>query len=253
VSFDRAADYYDVTRGLLPETMAEVVDVLVDALSDHQPVLEIGVGTGRIAVPLAEAGLDVVGIDLSDPMLRKLQEKDRSLPVARADCARLPFSDARFGGVVASHVFHLVPEWRAAVQEVLRVLRPDGAFLYARGGLGEQAEPLAVAFAKGAGLDRTPVGLDAVEGLDAYVASRSRGRVADWLPEVEDARQVSIDDVIGILEAGVMGWTWPATDEERRAGGEAARRWAAEHHERTDVPLPLGRPIRFRRYVASGS
>ncbi len=251
MSFDQAAGYYDATREMSPEAMAQVVEVLVEALADHQPVLEIGVGTGRVAVPLAAAGIEVVGIDLSEAMLRKLQEKRPVVAVAQADCTRLPFEDTRFGAVVASHVFHLVAEWRAAVQEVLRVLRPDGTLLYARGGLGPATEELAVAFARGAGLERAPVGLNEVEGLDAYV--RSRGWVADWLPEVVDDRLLSIEGVIEIFETGVMGWTWPATDDERRAGGDAARRWAADHHERTDEPLPLGRPVRFRRYVASGS
>ncbi|MCI0837797.1 MAG: class I SAM-dependent methyltransferase [Chloroflexi bacterium] len=39
------------------------------------PVLEIGVGTGRIALPLAQQGMEVVGIDLNDPMLRVAERK----------------------------------------------------------------------------------------------------------------------------------------------------------------------------------
>lgn len=39
------------------------------------PVLEIGVGTGRIALPLAQEGMEVVGIDLNEPMLKVAQEK----------------------------------------------------------------------------------------------------------------------------------------------------------------------------------
>ncbi len=248
MSFDRAAGYYDATRSLTPEAMAAVVEVLVGALADHQPVLEIGVGTGRVAVPLAEAGLEVVGIDLSDAMLRQLVAKDGRLPLARADGTLLPFADGAFGAVVASHVLHLVPEWRAAVQDVLRVVRPGGAFLYARGGLGERSDGIAEAFAAGAGIDRTPPGLEHVEGLDAWL--RSRHWVGEWLPAVDDDRLVSALDLVEVLESGVMGWTWAADDAARRRGGEAARAWVHEHVESPDEPRPIGRPVRFRRYTA---
>jgi SAM-dependent methyltransferase len=244
VSFDQAAGYYDATRALEPETMARVVDVLVVALRQHQPVLEIGVGTGRIAGPLAEAGIDVVGIDLSDPMLRQLQAKGSAVPAARADCTRLPFPDARFGGVVACHVLHLVANWPAAADEAVRVLRPGGVLLHARGGLGARSEDVAMVFAEGAGLDRAPVGLDDWADLDRHLGP------GEWLPDVTDDREISIDGLIDFFERGVMGWTWPASDDERRQGAVAARQWAAEHHERTDVPLPLGRAVCFRRYVA---
>ena len=43
------------------------------------PVLEIGVGTGRIALPLAEKGLDIVGIDLNKPMLEVAEQKAREV------------------------------------------------------------------------------------------------------------------------------------------------------------------------------
>ncbi|MDP6668164.1 MAG: class I SAM-dependent methyltransferase, partial [Dehalococcoidia bacterium] len=39
------------------------------------PVLEIGVGTGRLAIPLARDGMEVVGIDLNEPMLKVAQER----------------------------------------------------------------------------------------------------------------------------------------------------------------------------------
>lgn len=247
MSFDRAAGYYDATRSLSPGAMAQVVGVLAEALVDHQPVLEIGVGTGRVALPLAELGIEIVGIDLSGKMLRKLREKDdTSVPVGRADCTRLPFPDDRFGAVVASHVFHLVPDWPRAVDEAFRVLRPGGVLLHSRGGIGERTEGAAEAFADGAGLSRTPVGLD-----DPLEVDRHLGRDGEWLQEVVDDRQFTLEDVIRLFESGAMGWTWPATDEERRQGGEAARAWAAAEGLPLDRPERVDRPVRFRRYVAS--
>jgi len=248
VSFDRAAGYYDATRSMSPAAEAQLTATLAEALIGHGPVLEIGVGTGRIALPLAATGLDVVGIDLADAMLRKLQAKGAAVPVARADCTALPFPDGSFGAVVASHVFHLVPEWRDAALEVLRVLRPDGVLLWARGGHGAPGEAVAEVFAKAAGISRVPVGLDEVEGLDAYL--RSRHWKGEWLPEVDDDRQSTVNELVDHMASGQLGWTWSATEEDRARGAAAARAWAAEQPEAPDAPRPWGRPVRFRRYVA---
>lgn len=54
--------------------MRELVPLLTREVDG--PTLEIGVGTGRIALPLAEAGAEIFGIDLSVPMMTKLSEKD---------------------------------------------------------------------------------------------------------------------------------------------------------------------------------
>lgn len=248
VSFDRAAEYYDATRSMTPAAEAQLTAVLAEALIGHGPVLEIGVGTGRIALPLAATGLEVVGIDLADPMLRKLLAKGTEAPVARADCTALPFPDGAFGAVIASHVFHLVPEWRDATLEVLRVLRPDGVFLWARGGHGAPGEAVAEVFADAAGLDRVPVGLNEVEGLDAYL--RSRHWKGEWLDEVPDDRELTLHQLIDLMASGQLGWTWSATEEARAQGAAAARAWAAGQPEDPDTPRPLGRPVRFRRYVA---
>lgn len=246
VSFDRAAEYYDATRSLSPAAESQLTAVLAEALIGHGPVLEIGVGTGRIAVPLAAAGLDVVGVDLSKPMLHKMVAKTTRVPVGQADCTALPFADESFGAVVASHVFHLVPEWRDATLEVLRVLRPDGVFLWARGGHGAPGEAVAAVFAAAAGLDRTSVGLGEVEGLDAYL--RSRHWKGEWLEEVPDDRESTVDELIDLLASGKLAWTWSATEEERARGAAAARSWAAGQPEPPDRPRLLGRPVRFRRY-----
>jgi ubiquinone/menaquinone biosynthesis C-methylase UbiE len=134
IVFDRAAGFYDATRGFPPGVEGAVADAFVAAgrLGPASRVLEIGVGTGRIALPLAERVGCVIGVDRSAPMLAKLVEKRGPLPVelARADAKRLPFADGRFETAVAVHVFHLIPGWRAVLAELARVLRPDGLLLH---------------------------------------------------------------------------------------------------------------------------
>jgi SAM-dependent methyltransferase len=70
-----AATYDDYSAGMFaPEIVLPVVDFLADLAGDGS-VLEFGVGTGRIALPLADRGVEVHGIDLSMSMVQRLRAK----------------------------------------------------------------------------------------------------------------------------------------------------------------------------------
>jgi SAM-dependent methyltransferase len=103
------------------------------------PVLELGCGTGRIAVPLGRAGVPVVGIDRSRPMLAKARQRvrrgrlQRKVRLVRGDIRLLPFPAASdFGLVMAPYgmLQSLVRErdLTATLQAVARVLRPGALF-----------------------------------------------------------------------------------------------------------------------------
>jgi SAM-dependent methyltransferase len=134
IVFDRAAGFYDATRGFPPGVEGAVAAAFVAAgrLGPASRVLEIGVGTGRIALPLAERVARVTGVDRSAPMLAKLVEKRGPLPVdlVRGDGTALPLADACVDAAVAVHVFHLIPGWRQVLEELARVLRPGGLLLH---------------------------------------------------------------------------------------------------------------------------
>jgi SAM-dependent methyltransferase len=87
---DRIADLYDAWAGGVFATV-HCVERIVE-LAGAGPVLELGVGTGRVAVPLAERGLEVVGIDASSAMLDQLSAKaaGRTVRVVEGDFADVP-------------------------------------------------------------------------------------------------------------------------------------------------------------------
>jgi SAM-dependent methyltransferase len=134
VTFDRVADSYDATRGFPPGVERSVAELFANGgnLLPGSRVLEIGVGTGRIALPLAAHVARYFGVDLSAAMLAQLVAKRGSLPVslARASAARLPFASATFDAAIGVHVFHLIPAWREVMGELARVLRPEGVLLH---------------------------------------------------------------------------------------------------------------------------
>jgi ubiquinone/menaquinone biosynthesis C-methylase UbiE len=229
VSFDPAADYYDRTRAVPDDVMAQLIPLLVGAIPGGDPCLEIGIGTGRIAIPLVEAGVRVVGVDISGDMLRKLVEKrGGSWPqVAIADATRLPFPDAVFGSAVASHVLHLIPEWKNAVQEVLRVIRPGGRFLVARGGADRPAwlDSMTRYFFHQAGDPHWPPGAATIEVVDAHM--RELGIEPAPLPNVGIETEVTVDKVIGDMEAGYWAACWSIAPVVRTRAAAATREWAA--------------------------
>jgi phosphatidylethanolamine/phosphatidyl-N-methylethanolamine N-methyltransferase len=94
-------------------------------------ILDVGVGTG-IALPHYAPTATVVGVDLSEAMLRRAQARVAALGLrnveglAVMDAERLAFPDASFDVVVAQYVVNTVPHPEATLDEFARVLKPGG-------------------------------------------------------------------------------------------------------------------------------
>jgi ubiquinone/menaquinone biosynthesis C-methylase UbiE len=238
VSFDRAADYYDRTRALPDEAMAQLIPSLAASLPPAEPCLEIGVGTGRIGLPLARAGVRLVGVDISRQMLAKLRGKSRGAwpKLAVADATRLPFADHTFGGAIAAHVLHLIPAWKVAVDEMVRVLRPGGVLLANRGARDRSGwrHDLVNRFFAEAGNHPWPPGLDRIEDLDAYM--RSREITVRELPTIPFEAAVSVNEVLDNLEAGYWSACWQLDEQARHRAAAVTREWARRELGRLDVP-----------------
>lgn len=150
ISFDHIADRYDATRsdfGPFANAIAEGL-IRLSGMPKHGTLLEIAIGTGRISLPLLAMGINVTGVDISERMVERLRAKyaeRRAAEPARdwgvlttviADVTRLPCEPATFDAALAVHIFHLVHDWRTALDEALRMVRPGGAFL-----LGQDTRP----------------------------------------------------------------------------------------------------------------
>lgn len=136
--YDRIAEIYDQTRWMT-ETIAEDVADFILTLVQATPqttFLEPGVGTGLNVLPLVKRGYEVTGIDASPAMLsqfrQKLGEIPSNLKLIHADASQLPFSDASFDVVLTVHMLHTVSSLRAFLNEITRVLKPQGFYLNAQ-------------------------------------------------------------------------------------------------------------------------
>jgi ubiquinone/menaquinone biosynthesis C-methylase UbiE len=129
VSFDRVADVYDRTRRLPDEVMSRLVKTLTTEFEGCTRILDVGVGTGRLAEPLQNAGLRVVGVDISRKMINRAKEKGVECLVL-TDARLIPFRDKVFDAAVSVHLLHLVSDWRKVIGEICRVTRRALCSLY---------------------------------------------------------------------------------------------------------------------------
>ncbi|MGH3474221.1 MAG: class I SAM-dependent methyltransferase [Aeromicrobium sp.] len=95
-------------------------------------VLEVAVGTG-LNLPFYDAGLDVVGIDLSPDMLaiarQRALETRQDVDLREGDAHELEFADASFDSVVCTFSLCNIPDVDRALGEMHRVLRPGGKLI----------------------------------------------------------------------------------------------------------------------------
>ena len=132
---ERVAERYDESSADMfePDVVDPVVDFLAD-LAGGGAALELGIGTGRIALPLAQRGLRVHGIDLSEAMVARLRAKSGGEAV---DVAIGDFATTTVEGTfsVAYLVFNTIgnlttqDEQVACVRNVAAHLQPGGCFV----------------------------------------------------------------------------------------------------------------------------
>jgi ubiquinone/menaquinone biosynthesis C-methylase UbiE len=232
VSFDRAAEYYDASRVTDPGTLRVVLDVLESQVAGGGPVLEIGVGTGQLAVPLAARGVPVTGLDLSRAMMDVLIRKAGGaapLPLVEGDATQLPFADGAFAAAYARWVLHLIPDWRGAIAEMARVVRTGGSLVLDPGGHTGHWREIFARFVEEVGEAARPVGLDmhgAPEALDEAFAAIGAEPIT--IPPVPPVTQTSIEGFFVDTAAKKFSWTWRIPDDELARAVTVVRAWAED-------------------------
>lgn len=230
VRFDRAADHYDRSRAISDEAMERTIALLASELRDRGRVLEVGVGTGLLALPLHEVGIPLAGLDLTAAMVAKLVEKAgrRPFPLVLGDATRIPFADDGFGGAYLRWVLHLIPGWRDALGEMVRVVVPGGVVLVSLGAYDRVRFEVQQRFSELTGIATDPVGLmwADYETLDAEMTRH--GATLRVLPPLHEEIEVALGGFLDEIEEDRFSWTWSVPEDVRRNAARELRPWARE-------------------------
>ena len=263
VVFDRATSFYDATRGLPPGVAEQVRDqiALSTGAGRNTRFLEIGVGTGRIALPFVQIGADYTGADLSLPMVEVLRRKIAAIPegagrlkLALADAMALPFADASFDVVIMIHVLYLVSDWRQTLRECRRVLRDGGWLVLSSNESTDQKQ-------RGAAANRVPDGPLLVrrkwnEIMNDLGQDRSRQRGSQWLAneEVRNAlaqmdaivrhvtlaeyqhRPITAREMASLHRDRIFSSDWHHSDDVHAVASRRLAQWLEQEHPAPDVP-----------------
>jgi len=128
-AYARWAPVYDLVFGAVFEHGRHAAIAAAERVGGR--VLEVGVGTG-LSLPYYSSAVRLCGVDISEPMLRKAQQRVAELGLGNVealsvmDAEHLQFPDASFDVVVAQYVITTVPHPEATLDEFARVLKPGG-------------------------------------------------------------------------------------------------------------------------------
>lgn len=110
-------------------------ELIAELLSPRpgEKVLDAGCGTGVFTLDILAAGSYVVGLDISEPMIRVARRRTEGHPFCgvRGDMRRLPFRDNHFDKAVSITAIEFIGDARSAVDELFRVTRPGGCVVVA--------------------------------------------------------------------------------------------------------------------------
>ncbi|GAA1319834.1 class I SAM-dependent methyltransferase [Brachybacterium tyrofermentans] len=216
-------------------------------------VLDAGGGTGIYASALDAAGLDVVLADVDECMLAVA--RSRGLPahrVLQADVTALPFADASFDGAHVAHVLHVVDEWRRAIGEVARVVRPGGTVLLALGGAHQSDPELGEISARIdeeiGGMETVTLGqargLNSPEDADHAFALAGINRAA--VRRIDGAHRRTLGQVIDRMLLNPYRST--ASREVRARAAERITAWAQDRFGSLERELDVPVGIEYRIY-----
>lgn len=226
---DRIADVYDALMADLPDP-ADCVDRLVE-LAGPGPALELGIGTGRVALPLAARGVQVHGIDASEAMVERLRAKPggQAIAVTMGDFAGVPVEGGyRLVYVVFNTFFALLTQddQVRCFAQVARRLTPGGAFVL-QGFVPDQR-----LYTGGQSVRATHLGLDQVR-LDLARHDPAAQRV--------DFQHVVLTEGGVRLHPGALRYAWPSELDlmARLAGLRLRERWGGWRREPFDADSGL--------------
>ncbi|MFL6562681.1 MAG: class I SAM-dependent methyltransferase [Bacillus sp. (in: firmicutes)] len=127
------ADLYDAKHAFVSHFGGDLVELL--APQPGERILDLGCGTGDIANDLYQLGVQIIGIDKSENMIKQAQKKYPGIPFQVQDAATMNYKN-EFNAVFSNATLHWVKDPKPALQSIFNALKPGGRFVAEFGGKG---------------------------------------------------------------------------------------------------------------------
>jgi SAM-dependent methyltransferase len=218
-------------------------------------VLDVGAGTGRVAIPLARWAHRVVAVEPARGMLMQLRAKagdsnDKVLAVL-AEGSHLPFPSGHFDAVVIARLLYLAPDWRAIVAEAHRVLAVGGRLLHEWGNGRIDEEWVQIREETRSLFEHAGVPAPFHPGV------RSEAEVDDELAALSLARDGEVDlgpgptitlrEFLRRLAEGELSYIWNVPEPVRTECLPRVQRWAEQRFD-LERTIPMPRELRWAIY-----
>ena len=135
LSFGNAAEDYERGRPDWPDAIAEV-----GGLPESAEVLDLGAGTGKLTRVLARRFARVTAVEPDESMRAVFTRATPCCEILQGSAEQIPLGDSSVDGVFCAEAFHWF-DWRAALGEIARVLRPRGLLVMCFNGPNGPSEP----------------------------------------------------------------------------------------------------------------
>lgn len=130
--WNRYAKFYDFeiekTSKAAYEEMVQLISAILDS---NMTVLEVATGTGLLALNIAPSVKKMIAIDFSPKMIERAKQKTQpeNLELGIEDATALSFSEKTFDAVIISNALHIMPSPQKVLDEISRVLKPNGILI----------------------------------------------------------------------------------------------------------------------------
>jgi SAM-dependent methyltransferase len=250
VDFSANSRIYDRRHGAVISD--ELAGSLAGRLRPGATVIDIGAGTGRVAVALAGRGLHVIATDPSLPMLQAMRRKSAEFPLAAvaADGPCLPFRSSSADAVVVARLLYLVADWPRLLHEVKFVLK-RGGILFHEWGNGDAAETWVQVREKAKSLCREAgaaalfhPGASSEDEVDSCL--RDLGLYRREQIDAGPGPAMTLDAFLDKIQSGEFSYLWNVPKDIQDGCLRDLRRWC---EARFDLHRPVSMPAALRWVV----
>jgi SAM-dependent methyltransferase len=244
VDFSGNSKIYDRRHGTA--VSEQLAKMMADQLPRGARVIEIGAGTGRVSIPLANRGLHVVAVDSAISMLQTMQRKSGQALSVAAEGTRLPIRRNSADAIVVARLLYLVTDWQALLREAAEVLC-QGGILFHEWGNGDSSEAWVAIREKARSLFEeagiaAPFHPGARSEVEVDSALRDLGFLRRKEIEAGAGPTMTLADFLTKIESGEFSYVWNVPEDVQGSCIPQLRRWCEitfDLHQPAPMPARL--------------